>query len=130
MEANLRHVVDPIEMEGSEETSSMERSLLRMAHLGEGSGPLVPLCVCSTTGQASHHLTTKEISNALDLPATFVQGLPAAEVKSLLCPGLVRSKIRLQVAEAILEFINPTSESESQKRSTQFALGNIVEKRP
>jgi hypothetical protein len=45
-------------------------------------------------------------------------------------PGLGPSKIRLHVAEAIMGFIDPTAESEGQKRRAQFPLGNVfVEKR-
>jgi hypothetical protein len=36
----------------------------------------------------------------------------------------------LHVAEAILEFIDPTGESEDRKRKVPFPLGNVVEKRP
>jgi hypothetical protein len=132
MEADLSHLVDTTVMGRvvSEETPSVERSLLQMARLRGGSGPLVLPCVRSTTGQVSRHLTTKEISNALNLPATLVQGLPKSEVKSLLRPGLVPSKIRSRVAEAILEFIDPTAESEDRKRRAQFPLRNVVEKCP
>jgi hypothetical protein len=56
-------------------------------------------CVRSTTGRrVSQHLTIKEMSNALDLPATLVQGLPDVEVRSILRPGLGPSKIRSHVA--------------------------------
>jgi hypothetical protein len=78
MEADLSHVVDPTVMGRavSEETPSVERSLLKMAHLSGGSGPLVLPCVCSTTGRVNRHLTTKEIVNTLNLPATLIQGMP------------------------------------------------------
>jgi hypothetical protein len=89
---------------------------------------LVLLCVQSTTGRVSRHLTAKEMLNALDLPATLVQGLPETELRSIMRPGLVPSKIRLHVAEAILGFLNPTAESEDRKRRAQFPLGNVVEK--
>jgi hypothetical protein len=96
MEDDLSHVVDPTVMGRvvSEETPSVEQSLLMMTHLSVGSGPLVLPCVRSTTGRVSRHLTTKEIANALDLPATLIQGMPESEVKSFLQPGLVPSKIR------------------------------------
>jgi hypothetical protein len=97
MEADLSHVMDLAVMGRvvSEETPGVEQSLLKMAHLSGGSGPLVLPCVRSTTGRVSRHLTTKEIANALDLPATLlIQGMPESEVKSFLQPNLVPSKIR------------------------------------
>jgi hypothetical protein len=131
MEADLSHVVDPTVMGRvvSEETPSVQRSLLKMKHLRGGSGPLVLLCVRATTGRVSRHLTVKEMSNALDLLATLVQGLPEWELKSIMRPRLVPSKIRWHVAEAILGLIDPTAENEGRKRRAQFPLGNLVEKR-
>jgi hypothetical protein len=131
MEADLSHVVDPTVMGRvvSEETPSVERSLLKMKHLRGFSGPLVLPCVRATTGRVSRHLTAKEMSNALDLPVTLVQGLPEWELKSIMRPGLVPSKIRSHVAEAILGFMDPTAENEGRKRRAQFPLGNLVEKR-
>jgi hypothetical protein len=131
MEADLSHVVDSTVMGRvvSEETPSVERSLLKMKHLIGGSGPLVLPCVRATTGRVSWHLTAKEMSNALDLPATLVQGLAEWELKSIMRPGLVPSKIRSHVAEAILGFIDPTAKNEGRKRRAQFPLGNLVEKR-
>jgi hypothetical protein len=89
----------------------VERSLLKMAHLSGGSGPLVLPCVRSTTGCVSCHLTTKEISNALDLPATL-PGSGAARIGAEEPPAtgpIVPSKNRSYVAEAILELINPAA---------------------
>jgi hypothetical protein len=131
MEADLSHVVDSTVMGRvvPEDTLSVERSLLKMSHLSGGSGALVLPCVRSTTGRVSRHLTVKEMSNTLDLPATLVQGLPEVELRSLLRPGLVPSKIRSHVAEAILEFIDPTAGSEGPKRRAQFSPIGAVEKR-
>jgi hypothetical protein len=128
MEANLSHVVDSMVMGRvvSEEIPSVERLLLRINHLRGGSGPSVLPCVRSTTGRG--HLTAKELANALDLPAIRVQGLPEAELKSIMRPGLVPSKIRLHVAEAKLGFIDPTVESESRKGRAPFPLGNVLGK--
>jgi hypothetical protein len=131
MEADLGHVVDPTVMGRLvlEETPSVERSLLKMKHLRGGSGPLVLPCVRATTGRVSRHLTAKKMSNALDLPATLVQGLPEWELKSIMRPGLVPSKIRSHVAEAILGFIDPTAENEGRKGRAQFVNSPIARAR-